>query len=105
VLGCDLGIVNLVTDSDGEAFSGEHVDKARERYHQHRRRLQKCGSKNAKRRLKKLSGKERRFQRDTNHRIAKHLIKKYGWRLFPSGNRGAPPPLSSVVTVPDTPRW
>jgi putative transposase len=76
VLGVDLGIVNLATDSDGETFSGEHVGKVRERYHQHRRRLQKRGTKNAKRRLKKLSKKEHRFQKDTNHRIAKRLIAK-----------------------------
>jgi putative transposase len=76
VLGCDLGIVNLCTDSDGETFSGAQVANVRERYHQHRRRLQKRGTKNAKRRLKKLSKKERRFQKDTNHHIAKRLIAK-----------------------------
>jgi putative transposase len=76
VLGVDLGIVNLATDSDGATFSGEHIKKVRERRFQHRRRLQKCGTRNAKRRLKKLSKREHRFQRNTNHSISKTLVAK-----------------------------
>jgi putative transposase len=75
-LGVDLGIVNLATDSDGEAFSGTTVKKARTRYHTRRQRLQKVNTKNAKRRLKKNAGRERRFQKDINHCIAKALVKK-----------------------------
>jgi putative transposase len=75
-IGCDLGIVNLCTDSDGESFSGAQVQQVRERCHRHRQRLQKRGTKSAKRRLKKLSKKEHRFQKDVNHRIAKALIAK-----------------------------
>ncbi|MBC6937631.1 MAG: hypothetical protein DWB42_17605 [Chloroflexi bacterium] len=41
-----------------------------------RRRLQKRGSKSAKRHLKKLSGKQRRFQRDVSHCISKRLVQK-----------------------------
>jgi putative transposase len=41
VLGVDLGIVNLATDSAGEAFSGTAVKKARAHYHTRRQRLQK----------------------------------------------------------------
>ena len=33
VLGVDLGIVNLATDSDGEAFSGQHIERRRQWYH------------------------------------------------------------------------
>lgn len=60
-LGVDLGIVNLATDSEGESFSGAAVKKARARYHTCRQRLQKVGTKNAKRRLRKNAGRERRF--------------------------------------------
>lgn len=60
-LGVDLGIVNLATDSEGESFSGAAVKKARARYHTRRQRLQKVGTKNAKRRLRKNAGRERRF--------------------------------------------
>ncbi len=75
-LGVDLGIVNLATDSTGEGFSGEPVEKTRKRYHSLRQRLQKRGTKSAKRHLKKLSGKQARFQRNTNHVISKRIVQK-----------------------------
>src|SRR6266536_1439837 len=31
-LGVDLGIVNLATDSDGESFSGQHIERRRQWY-------------------------------------------------------------------------
>ncbi|HLW02975.1 MAG TPA: transposase [Ktedonobacterales bacterium] len=75
-LGVDLGIVNLATDSEGQVFSGAQVSKARKRYHTRRQILQKVGTKSAKRRLKKNSGREKRFQKDVNHKISKALVKK-----------------------------
>src|SRR5438046_8117512 len=73
-LGVDLGIVNLATDSEGETFSGEAVEKTRQRHHALRQRLQKRGTKSAKRHLKQLSGKEARFRKNTNHVISKRKI-------------------------------
>ncbi len=75
-LGIDLGIINLATDSEGETFSGEAVEKNRKRHHALRQRLQKRGTKSAKRHLKKLSGKEARFKRNMNHVISKRIIQK-----------------------------
>ena len=75
-LGIDLGIVNLATDSEGETFSGQAVEKTRQRHHALRQRLQKRGTKNAKRRLKKLSGREKRFRKNTNHVISKRIVQK-----------------------------
>jgi putative transposase len=75
-LGVDLGIVNLATDSEGESFSGEAVERVRVRHHALRQRLQKRGTKRAKRHLKKLSGKQARFQRNTNHVISTRLVQK-----------------------------
>jgi IS605 OrfB family transposase len=75
-LGVDLGIVNLATDSDGETFSGKQVDEVRERNAKLRANLQGAGTKSAKRHLKKLSGKERRFHRDINHVISKKIAAK-----------------------------
>src|SRR3989454_2309370 len=75
-LGIDLGIINLATDSEGETFSGEAVEKNRKRHHALRQRLQKRGTKSAKRHLKKLSGKEARFKRNTNHVISKRIVSK-----------------------------
>ncbi len=75
-LGIDLGIINLATDSSGETFSGLAVEKTRKRHHALRQRLQKRGTKNAKRRLKKLSGREKRFRKNTNHVISKRIVQK-----------------------------
>jgi putative transposase len=75
-LGVDLGIVNLATDSDGESFSGVHVERRRQWYADRRQALQKVGTRSAKRRLRQIAGRQRRFQKDTNHGISKHLVAK-----------------------------
>jgi putative transposase len=76
VLGVDLGIVNLATDSEGQRFTGARIHVARTRYHAHRQRLQQCGTRSARKRLRCISGREARFQKDTNHCISKALVKK-----------------------------
>ncbi|KAB8145729.1 IS200/IS605 family element transposase accessory protein TnpB [Chloroflexia bacterium SDU3-3] len=76
VLGIDLGIVNLATDSDSEAHLGAQVDRKQQWYVHRRSALQAVGTKSAKRRLRQLSGQQRRFQKDTNHRISKQLVAK-----------------------------
>jgi putative transposase len=76
ILGVDLGIVNLATDSTGETFSGAHVEKTRQRMQTLRTALQKKGTKSAKRHLKKLSGREARFRKQTNHVISKRIVHK-----------------------------
>jgi IS605 OrfB family transposase len=73
-LGVDLGIAQIATTSDGETFTGAEVENKRQKFQQHRSSLQKCGARSAKRRLKKVAGREARFRRDTNHKIAKHLV-------------------------------
>lgn len=75
-LGVDLGIVRLATDSTGEVFTGAKVREVRARYHRRRQTLQKVGTRSAKRRLKQISGRERRFQTNTNHRISTTLVAK-----------------------------
>jgi putative transposase len=76
VLGVDLGIVNLATDSEGEHFTGAMIHVVRTRYHLKRQRLQKVGTKNAKRRLRQMRRREAYFQSDTHHRISKQLVQK-----------------------------
>lgn len=84
-LGVDLGVANLATDSDGQHHSGDALQAVRARQHALRRSLQKAATgrrrrglrpKNIRRKLKRLSGKERRFQTNENHRIAKSLVVK-----------------------------
>jgi len=75
-LGVDLGVTHLAVDSDGKVYSGEAVDKVRERIDNLKADLQHKDTKSAKRHLKKLSGKEARFRRYTNHCISKQLVSK-----------------------------
>jgi IS605 OrfB family transposase len=75
-LGVDLGVVNILTDSDGESYTSETIEKHRQCLSKLRGDLQKCGSRSARRHLKRLSGKQRRFQRDVNHCISKRLVLK-----------------------------
>jgi IS605 OrfB family transposase len=75
-LGVDLGIANIATDNDGEKYSGSHVKHVRHRNRRLRARLQSKGTKSAKRKLKRLSGREARFAKDVNHTISKRLVAK-----------------------------
>jgi putative transposase len=76
VLGIDLGIVNIATDSDGETYSGAQVNNLRRRHAKLRAKLQQKGTKSAKRLLKKRKRKERRFGQDVNHVISKRIVEK-----------------------------
>ena len=73
-LGVDLGVVNIATTSDGEIFSSAATEKVRRRYGRLRGILQKMGTKSAKRKLRQISGRERRFKTNTNHVISKRIV-------------------------------
>ncbi len=75
-LGVDLGVVNIAVDSDGQVHSGSHINNVRYRHRRLRARLQAKATRSAKRKLKRLSGKEHRFAKDTNHCISKKLVAK-----------------------------
>ncbi|MEW6207305.1 MAG: transposase [Acidobacteriota bacterium] len=73
VLGVDFGIAELATDSDGHSYSGAKLEEKRKRYKQRRAEIQKVGTRSAHRKLQKLSGHQRRYQRDVNHCISKEI--------------------------------
>ena len=75
-IGVDLGVTNLAVDSNGEFYSGENIDKVREQLSNLKAKLQSCGTKSAKRHLRKLKGRESRFRRSINHIISKQLVSK-----------------------------
>lgn len=75
-LGVDLGIVNLAVDSDGTTYKSQSVQKVMLRNERIRGKLQKRGTKSAKRHLKRLSGREARHRRDVNHVISRRLVAK-----------------------------
>lgn len=74
ILGVDFGIVNIAYDSQGRSYSGATIDRARDKFSKRRAALQRRNTKAAKRRLKKLSGKEARFRRHINHCISKEIV-------------------------------
>jgi IS605 OrfB family transposase len=76
VLGVDLGICYIATDSEGEQFRGAAVRDKRTRYVARRGALQRVGTCSAKRRLKQISGRERRYMKVVNHCISKTLVTK-----------------------------
>lgn len=75
-LGVDLGVTNIAVDSDGEVHSSSEVNSVRQRHRRLRAKLQRKGTKSARRRLRQLSGKESRFARNVNHVISKQLVTK-----------------------------
>ncbi len=73
-IGVDLGVVKIATTSDGAIFSSEATERVRKRYGRLKGVLQKVGTKSAKRKLRQISGRERRFKTDTNHVISKQIV-------------------------------
>jgi putative transposase len=76
VIGVDLGIKNIAVDSDGVVHSSSKVNNVRHRHRRLRTKLQTKNTRSAKRKLKKLSGKEARFAKDVNHCISKEIVAK-----------------------------
>lgn len=75
-IGVDLGIVQIATTNDGQAFSGEPIEKARKRNARARQTYQRHGTRGSRRRLRKMAQKQARFQRCENHRISKGIVAK-----------------------------
>ena len=76
VLGVDLGIKNIATDSDGEAYEGQTLNELRKAREKTRASLQSRGTRSAKRVLKRISGREQTTTKIANHTIAKALVAK-----------------------------
>lgn len=80
-IGVDMGVARIVTTSDGQSVSGEHVESVRAKHFKTRRSLgRKMGSKNrrtrknARRAMKRIGRRESRFRSHTNHVISKALV-------------------------------
>ena len=74
VLGIDLGIANLAFDSNGTPYSGDTIDAKRKRYAERRKYLSHHGTRSARRHLRRMKGRQARFQKDVNHCIAKQIV-------------------------------
>ena len=73
-LGVDLGIARIATDSDGNAYSGKPIDDVRRKHNLQRKRLGKRNTKGAKKKLKRVAGKEARYRKHVNHVISKSIV-------------------------------
>ncbi|WP_332950434.1 MULTISPECIES: RNA-guided endonuclease InsQ/TnpB family protein [unclassified Microcoleus] len=81
VIGVDLGRRDIAVTSKGEKWDGKPIQKVRDRYAKARESIQRQstkGTRSSRRRcrelLKRLSGKERRYQAWLNHNISKSII-------------------------------
>ncbi|WP_413039238.1 RNA-guided endonuclease InsQ/TnpB family protein [Roseofilum sp. Belize Diploria] len=74
VKGVDLGRTDLAISSDGERCSGNEVKAKRDRFALRRASIQRKGTKSSKRLLKRLSGREKRYQTWVNHNSANQSI-------------------------------
>jgi putative transposase len=83
VIGVDFGRTDIAHTSEGDNWHGQQLNRVRDHYSKLRAVLQQRASKgtrSSRRRcrelLKRLSGKERRFQAWVNHRISKTIVAK-----------------------------
>lgn len=75
-IGVDFGQTDIAVLSDGTNYNSEQLKNVRKRYSKVRASVQSKGTKNSKRLLKRLSGKERRFVSINNHTISKQIVQK-----------------------------
>ena len=73
VLGVDRGIVNIAVTSHAHFFRSKRLRRVQGKHAFLKARLQAAGTRSAKRHLARLAGRERRFQADSNHQIAKRI--------------------------------
>jgi len=72
IVGVDFGINNIAVTSEKQFFKG--VNDRLNRFQKLRSSLQSKGTKSAKRHLKRLSGRQKRFMTDVNHCISKRIV-------------------------------
>lgn len=74
VIGVDLGRRDIATTNAGKSWSGEKIQAIRDRYNKVRANVQRKRTRSSRRLLRRLSGREQRFQKWLNHNISKELV-------------------------------
>lgn len=74
-IGVDLGLIEIAALSNGITFNSKELQEYREKRQKVRSSLQSKGTKNCKKVLKRLSGKERTHGTIINHTISKQIVK------------------------------
>ena len=78
IVGLDRGVYNIVTTSEGVHYGAKDARRVKRKYSHVRSVLQEKGTRSAKRRLKAISGCEKRFVHDQNHCISRKLANTDG---------------------------
>lgn len=81
-LGCDLGVKNILVDSEGKIYPSGRLNGLRKRHSKLRAKLQSKGTRSARKLLNKRRNKESRFARDINHQISKSVVDKASTATF-----------------------
>lgn len=81
VLGIDRGVNNILVCSNNQFFNSKKLKNIKGKYQYLKKALQSNGTPSAKRRLQTISGTEKRFVADTNHRLSK-AIAESDYKVF-----------------------
>jgi IS605 OrfB family transposase len=73
-IGCDLGIVNFASTSEGNLYQDKIFNARKRKLRFNKRKLQSNGSKSAKRKFKKLKHKERNINHNFCHHLANQIL-------------------------------
>ncbi len=74
-IGVDMGIARVATASDNaEGHCGQPVERIRRKHNDQTKRLQRKGTRGAKKKLVRVSGKEAKFRKHQNHCISKTIV-------------------------------
>ncbi|MBD2504524.1 RNA-guided endonuclease InsQ/TnpB family protein [Anabaena azotica] len=74
VIGVDLGRRDIATTSTGKSWNGKQIQSVRDRVSSVRANVQSKRTRSSRRLLRRLSGRERRFQEWLNHNISQQLV-------------------------------
>ena len=76
IIAVDVGENNIATTSNGTIHGGGKLRHERDVFLARRAQLQSNGSSSAKRCLQKVSGRERRHVKETNHIVSKQIVEE-----------------------------
>ena len=74
-VGVDMGVTRPAVTSDGRVHGKKRWREVEQRLFRLRRKLQSNGSKSAKRHLRRLAGRTRRFRQDCDHVLSKSILR------------------------------
>jgi len=82
IVGIDRGLYHIAVTSDNNFYSAQSIRKQRRKHLYVKKTLQQKGTQSAKRKLKSISGKEKRFMKDINHCITKEIVNNPQHKVF-----------------------